>query len=116
MKKCSPITSHVLDTSRGKPAAGVKIFLEYENGGTWQKIGEGATNQDGRIEDLLKDGEILRKGSYRLRFSADVYYQSLGQKTFYPGITITFSVDQPSEHYHVPLLLSPFGYSTYRGS
>jgi 5-hydroxyisourate hydrolase len=111
----SPITTHVLDLSRGRPAAGVAVRLEvWTDAGIWQATGEGVTDADGRITDLLAPTAIVG-GRYRLTFATGPYFASLGTTTFYPSVTIEFTVT-PAEHYHVPLLLSPFGYSTYRGS
>lgn len=107
MKERSPITTHILDTSKGKPAVGVAVVLEFSEGTAWKAMGKGQTNADGRVEDLLKPGIKLATGTYRLVFET---------KSFYPHVTIEFKVDSPSEHYHIPLLLSPYGYSTYRGS
>lgn len=114
----SPITTHVLDTSRGRPAAGVPVTLERRAGpgDAWERLGAGATDADGRCRTLLADGHALAAGVYRLTFDTDAYARSLGAATFYPSVAITFNVRAPGEHYHVPLLLSPFGYSTYRGS
>jgi 5-hydroxyisourate hydrolase len=112
----SAITTHVLDTSRGRPAAGVPVTLEVEAAGGWQLLGKGATNADGRISDLMAEGEALANGVYRLIFDTDAYFRSQGVAGFYPQVAVTFRIDNPVQHYHVPLLLSPFGYSTYRGS
>lgn len=113
----SPITTHVLDTSRGQPAAGVAVVLEQSQGGdSWTVRDRGTTNTDGRISDLVPEGEPLPPGVYRLRFATGAYFASRGVTSFYPEVQVAFRVDDPSAHYHVPLLLSPFGYSTYRGS
>lgn len=112
----SPITTHILDTSLGKPAAGVEVVLETGKGDTWNQIGQGVTNEDGRVGDLLTDGETLSAGEYRLHFATAAYFESQGRESFYPGVTVHFEVRDASQHYHVPLLLNPFGYSTYRGS
>lgn len=108
----SQITTHVLDTSLGKPGKGIQIILQTENGKT---LGEGTTNSDGRVTDLLSKNQLLEAGVYAMIFKTKAYFDRLGTKTFYPEIRILFqSFDQ--SHYHVPLLLNPFGYSTYRGS
>lgn len=106
----SPITTHILDTSIGKPAAGVEVTLERAG----QTIGRGVTNDDGRITDLL--ASALEAGDYRITFATGAYFARQGRACFYPRVEIHFSVAAPNEHYHVPLLLNPFGYSTYRGS
>jgi 5-hydroxyisourate hydrolase len=113
----SPITTHVLDTSKGRPAAGVEVSLERrEEGGAFKLLGHGKTNQDGRATDLLPEGSKLKAGTYRLTFETGGYFKSSGAATFYPSVSVVFQIDKPEPHYHVPLLLSPFGYSTYRGS
>lgn len=116
----SPITTHVLDTSIGRPAAGVDVKLERaltdEAGGAqWQAVGSGVTNSDGRVTDLLAAGS-LEPGVYQIHFEIGEYFKSGNREAFYPSATIVFNVTQLDEHYHVPLLLNPFGYSTYRGS
>lgn len=103
----STVTTHVLDVSHGRPASGVPVALEDADG---NGIAHGATDEDGRIRDLGPDN--LPSGTYRLLFSTATY---LGDDTFYPEVSITFSVTD-DEHYHVPLLLSRYGYTTYRGS
>jgi 5-hydroxyisourate hydrolase len=113
----SPITTHILDISKGKPAEGVAVILEIQDeSGKWLEIVRGKTNSDGRISDLLPETFILKKNFYRLTFETMAYFQSNGTKSFYPYIQITFEIQDITSHYHVPLLLSPFGYSTYRGS
>lgn len=104
----SGITTHVLDTSRGCPAAGVPVVLERAVNGHWKPVGRGTTDADGRARDLLSSAP--EDGRYRLIFDTGEYSR------FYPEVTVTFVVEAGEEHYHVPLLLSPFGYSTYRGS
>jgi 5-hydroxyisourate hydrolase len=108
----STITTHVLDTSLGKPAAGIRIELEY--GGAI--IGSGVTDLDGRVRDLLPENAQLSEGGYRLTFFVSEYFSKAGRSSFYTEIVINFRIAATSEHYHVPLLLSPFAYSTYRGS
>lgn len=113
----SAITTHVLDTARGKPAGGVPVILSIQaEGGEWKVLGQGRTNEDGRLPDLLSPDLPLQEGTYRLTFDTDSYFSSLDQKSFYPSVAIVFKVQDAAQHYHVPLLLSPYGYSTYRGS
>jgi len=112
----SGITTHVLDTSKGRPAAGVAIVLEYLTDDGWREIGGGTTNGDGRCPDLLGKDHQVEAGIYRLYFSTQEYYEAQNQKCFYPNVPVTFEIEDTTQHYHVPLLLSPFGYSTYRGS
>lgn len=112
----SPITTHVLDTSLGRPGAGVAVTLQQRDAsGTWQSVGAGVTNEDGRVTDLLAPG-ALQRGVYRLGFDTGSYFRARGVAGFYPIVEIVFEVSDASQHHHVPLLISPFGYSTYRGS
>lgn len=112
----SPITTHVLDTMRGKPAEAIRATLEKRIGSAWMKLAAGKTNADGRISDLLPADFVLSKGTYRMRFETAAYFKRIKAKAFYPYVEITFEIQEPTSHYHIPLLLSPFGYSTYRGS
>jgi 5-hydroxyisourate hydrolase len=111
----SAITSHVLDTSLGKPAAAVNVSLAVLEDGAFVELGRGITDQDGRIKQLLGQHALIA-GLYRLRFETGAHYRATGRESFYERVEIQFHVNDPSQHYHVPLLLSPFGYSTYRGS
>jgi 5-hydroxyisourate hydrolase len=111
------ITTHVLDTARGKPAAGVPVVLEQSTGVTeWRSIGHGETDTDGRLRTLVPGGVTLQPGRYRLTFDTRHYFDAQGVRTFYPHVMIVFETAPNEAHYHVPLLVSPFGYSTYRGS
>jgi 5-hydroxyisourate hydrolase len=111
----SQITTHILDTSRGHPAKNVKVTLSFINKGQWDKIAEGVTNEDGRITDLLKTDELLKVGVYKLTFETGLYFEQNDVESFYPYVEIVFRLED-NDHYHVPLLLNPYGYSTYRGS
>jgi 5-hydroxyisourate hydrolase len=112
----SSITAHVLDTSLGRPAAGLPVVLEVEmGGGGWKALGRGATDADGRLKDVLVSGS-LQKGTYRLTFDTGAYFAARKVEGLYPTVTVVFAVRRAEEHYHIPLLLSPFGYTTYRGS
>lgn len=111
----SQITTHILDTTKGRPAAGVTIALHKQDGDGWPEIARGATNADGRIPDLLPPATLLARGVYKLRFFTQEYFGRDEVAHFYPFVEICFTVADES-HYHVPLLLNPFGYSTYRGS
>ncbi|HEX8795561.1 MAG TPA: hydroxyisourate hydrolase [Polyangiaceae bacterium] len=112
----SAITTHVLDTSRGMPAAGVHVWLDREQGaGIWELVGEGNTDADGRLKTLLAPG-ALEAGSYRITFDVGAYFAGAGIKCFWRLVTVAFVVEDATKHLHVPLLVSPFGYSTYRGS
>lgn len=113
----SAITTHVLDTARGRPAGGVPITLaRREPAGGYIALGQGQTDADGRLRTLLPAGEPLAPGVYRLTFDTAAYFQAHGTPGFYPEVTVTFQITAAGEHYHVPLLLSPYGFSTYRGS
>ncbi len=112
----SAITTHVLDTSRGRPAEGVPVTLEVEAAGGWKLLGKSTTNADGRVGDLLGKDEPLARGVHRLIFDTGSYFTAQNAKSFYPEVVVAFRIEDPKQHYHVPLLLSPFGYSTYRGS
>ena len=110
------ITTHVLDTALGRPAAGVPITLErLVPEGTWQVVGGGETDADGRLRTLVPAGSQVEGGTYRLRFDTASYHTSVGVDAFFPSVDVMFVI-RGGGHYHVPLLLSPFGYSTYRGS
>lgn len=115
------VSTHVLDTSSGRPAAGVHIALSYLDpsggpDGEWVALGGGETDADGRHRFEQPGPVHAGRGVYRLEFLTGRYFGGLGVETFYPQVTITFGVTDSAAHYHVPLLLSPFGYSTYRGS
>ncbi len=113
----SPITTHILDTSLGKPASGIRITLEsYVTGGAWKELSSGVTDADGRVRDLLGDKSLPGAGRYRMTFETGAYFRSQGTESFYPFVVVTFEIRDAGAHYHVPLLISPFGYSTYRGS
>ena len=112
----STISTHILDTAAGIPAEGVPIILEANTDDGWQPIGGGTTDDDGRVRDLLDDAEALEVGIYRMTFETGVYFEANEAKGFYPVVKVVFEIQAPDEHYHVPLLLSPYGYSTYRGS
>lgn len=111
----SQITTHVLDTSIGKPGEGILIQLQENRDNTWHTIAEGNTDQDGRIADLLDDATTLPPAIYRMLFDTGNYFKAQNKQAFYPIVVIYFEMTDAS-HYHVPLLLNPFGYSTYRGS
>ena len=110
----STVTTHVLDAARGRPATGVRVRLEQQSAAGWTVVAEGETDADGRVRDL-GPGE-LPAGTHQLVFDTAAYFAALGVPAFYPQVCIAFSVADGAEHYHVPLLLSPFAYSTYRGS
>ena len=113
----SAITTHVLDLVAGVPAAGVAVSL-WRRGAAeaWVHLADSHTDDDGRVGDLLPEGGLGEPGVYRLSFQVGNYFAARGEPTFYPTVDITFAAEDSGEHYHVPLLLSRFGYSTYRGS
>lgn len=110
----SHITTHVLDTGTGRPAAGVAARLDRQVPGGWQEVASGTTDDDGRITSL--GPEALEAGSYRIEFETGKYFASTATETFFPAVSLIFELTDPAQHYHVPLLISPFAYSTYRGS
>jgi 5-hydroxyisourate hydrolase len=112
----SAITTHVLDTARGRAAEGIPVRLEHQRGGEWQAVGNGHTDRDGRLRSLSPDGAPLAPGIYRLTFQTGNYFTSQGARTFYPEVVVIFETAPGETHYHVPLLISPFGYTTYRGT
>ena len=112
----SGITTHVLDTSRGRPASGVPVLLEIRAADGWREIASGETDADGRARQLLPPEAPLQAGTWRLTFGVGTYFEAQGVESFYPEATIVFVIRDTGQHYHVPLLLSPYGYSTYRGS
>jgi 5-hydroxyisourate hydrolase len=113
----SAITTHVLDTARGCPAHGMPVALEQiDTTERWHGVGHGVTDGNGRLRTLMPESTQPVPGVYRLLFDTRAYYAQLGMRSFFPLVSVTFEVADASAHYHVPLLLSPFGYSTYRGS
>lgn len=119
----STVTTHVLDTSRGRPAPGVGVRLEPVTGdgvdptrgpGGASALAVASTDADGRVADLGPDD--LPAGRYRLVFATGEYFAVSGRETFYPRVTVEFEIGEPGQHYHVPLLVSPYGFTTYRGS
>ena len=113
----SHITTHVLNTTTGLPASEVSVVLEAQDPGDqhlWAHVASAATDQDGRVKEL--GPSAVSAGNYRLRFDTGAYFAAQSTETFFPEVTLTFAVFSSQQHYHVPLLLSPFAYSTYRGS
>lgn len=112
----SAITTHVLDTATGRPARGVPVTLALREGEGWKEVGRGLTDEDGRLRTLLPERAPLASGTYRLRFDTGTYFARSGAEGFFPEVSVVFEVTDADRHHHVPLLLSPYGYSTYRGS
>ncbi len=108
------ITTHVLDTARGGPASGMAVSLGARSGEGWTDLGRATTDADGRVANLLPEKARTPGGTYRLRFDVGAYFAAQGVKAFYPYVEVVFTL-QDDRHHHVPLLVSPFGYSTYRG-
>lgn len=111
------ITLHVLDLVKGRPAQGIPVILEMQGlAGGWKLLGRSRTDADGRSADVMPSPRRLQPGTYRLTFDTAAYFESQRVEPFYPDVSVVFTVRDPAQHYHIPLLLSPFGYSTYRGS
>jgi 5-hydroxyisourate hydrolase len=113
------LSTHILDATTGRPAAGVQVRLERAGDTGWAPAGEGTTGPDGRLRLSGDPGDPAagaEPGVYRMTFGSGAYFKARGSTTFYPEVSITFEMTDRAEHYHVPLLLSPFAYSTYRGS
>jgi 5-hydroxyisourate hydrolase len=108
------LSTHVLDATSGRPAADVAVTVHRRVDDRWEPIADGVTDEDGRCRELTPDG--LHEATYRLTFDTGTYFSKSGQTGFYPEVSIVFAVTEPARHHHVPLLLSPFAYSTYRGS
>ncbi|MDX1623122.1 MAG: hydroxyisourate hydrolase [Gemmatimonadota bacterium] len=111
----SAITTHVLDVAAGRPAAGIGVILSVRTGEGWRELARAATDDDGRVAEFPGAGP-LERATYRLRFETGDWLKGTGRQGFWPHVEIAFDVEEPGEHHHVPLLLSPYGYSTYRGS
>ncbi len=112
----SGITTHVLDTSRGRPAIGVKVVLQIRSGSDWKQLGAGLTDASGRCGTLTVEGTPIASGTYRLLFDVGTYFHEQHVETFYGEISVVFEALHPETHYHIPLLISAYGYATYRGS
>lgn len=110
------ISTHILDTAAGKPAAGIAVELDRNTEGEWETLNAAETDTDGRVQFLLPEGEPMLPGLYCARFATGVYYQREGLNGLYPFVEITFIVSPGERHYHIPLLLTANGYTTYRGS
>jgi 5-hydroxyisourate hydrolase len=111
----SQLTTHILDTTKGKPAQGVSIVLYQQKNNDWTELAKGITNADGRIPNFLPKETLVEPGIYKMKFEVKAYFDKEGIASLYPYVEIVFDITT-KEHYHIPLLLNPFGYSTYRGS
>ena len=112
----SGLTTHVLDLALGRPARGVGVRLDRQSPlGEWAKVADRVTDDDGRVKDFL-GGAALQTGRYLMTFATGAFFMARGEQSFHPEVLVVFEVTDPAQHFHVPLLLSAFGYSTYRGS
>ncbi|KAF0862270.1 hydroxyisourate hydrolase [Pseudomonas sp. LD120] len=112
----NPLSVHVLNLENGLPSPGVKVTLEQHVDQDWNALSSGVTNEQGRIAELFPAGQALTAGEYRVVFKTGDYFKQAKRDTFFPEIPVIFEVKQTEQHYHIPLLLSPYGFSTYRGS
>jgi 5-hydroxyisourate hydrolase len=110
------ITTHILDLSTGKPAAGVRVTLVRVDDGTRTSVGAGVTDADGRLRELVPKVSGVNAGVFELSFDTGAYFKARGVEAFHPRVTVVVEIGDAAQHYHVPLLVSPFGYTTYRGS
>ena len=112
----NPLSVHVLNLQDGLPSSEVKVSLEEQKNGKWVQLSQATTNEQGRIPALYPEGKKLEKGMYKVTFNTGDWFKENKQKSFFPEVPVIFEVDGSVEHYHIPLLLSPYGYSTYRGN
>ncbi|ROQ28582.1 hydroxyisourate hydrolase [Gallaecimonas pentaromativorans] len=112
----NPLSVHVLNTQTGLPSAGVNIVLEKQTDQGWQVLSRATTNQQGRVPALYPKGQTMAPGTYKVIFETGDWFKAHHQPSFFPQIPVIFAVDGSLEHYHIPLLLSAYGYSTYRGN
>ncbi|ART80020.1 hydroxyisourate hydrolase [Oceanisphaera avium] len=112
----NPLSVHVLNLENGLPSSGVEVMLEQQAGDSWTKLNSGITNEQGRIPALYPEGKKLEEGVYRVTFETGDWFKKHDTTTFFPEVPVIFTADASVEHYHIPLLLSPYGFSTYRGN
>ncbi|WP_447648795.1 hydroxyisourate hydrolase [Pseudomonas abietaniphila] len=112
----NPLSVHVLNLENGLPSPGVKVELEQKAGDSWRMLSSATTDEQGRISALYPDGKTLEAGAYRVVFKTGEYFKQASRETFFPEIPVIFEIKDSAQHYHIPLLLSPYGFSTYRGS
>ena len=113
----SSISTHILDVSRGRPANAVAVALEMQNvDESWTELSHAWTDEEGRVKPFFLLEQPIEAGTYRLVFDTETYFSDLNVPSFYPQVSVVFHIEDPQQHYHVPLLLSPYGYSTYRGT
>lgn len=112
----NPLSVHVLNLENGLPSPGINVTLEKNVGQDWKPLAQATTNEQGRIAELYPAKQAFETGQYRVVFKTGEYFRKTGRETFFPEIPVIFEVKQADQHYHIPLLLSPYGFSTYRGS
>lgn len=112
----NPLSVHVLNLQDGLPSPGVNVTLEKQNGQDWSKLNTGITNEQGRVTALYPENKVLEKGTYRVTFKTGDWFKEHQSATFFPEVPVIFEADGSVPHYHIPLLLSPYGFSTYRGN
>ncbi|AEY00752.1 transthyretin family protein [Oceanimonas sp. GK1] len=112
----NPLSVHVLNLENGLPSPDVKVVLEQQQGDDWVELNSAVTNEQGRITALYPEGKALEQGTYKVTFETGDWFEKHDTETFFPEIPVIFSADGKLDHYHVPLLLSPYGFSTYRGN
>lgn len=112
----NPLSVHVLNLENGLPSSNVSVTLEEQKNGQWIKISEAKTNEQGRITELFPENKAFQSAIYKVTFKTGDWFKANNQKTFFPEVPVIFQVDGSVKHYHIPLLLSPYGYSTYRGN
>lgn len=115
-RAANPLSVHVLDLQTGEPTAGVAVTLEQRGGNDWRQLATGTTDKEGRVRELFPAGQSITRGEYRIVFNTGDHYARIGKPGFFPRVPVEFTVEDTTRHYHIPLLLSPFGYSTYRGN
>lgn len=112
----NPLSVHVLNLDNGLPSANVKVVLETQQINQWVEINSGTTNEQGRITELYPKDTALQKGIYKVTFKTGDWFRQKNQRSFFPEVPVVFVIDGSLDHYHIPLLISPYGYSTYRGN
>lgn len=112
----SEISTHILDTARGRPAVGVEVTLSQWTGDLWHSLSTAVSDNNGRVSDFFLKQEVIEEGLYRLQFATDKYFSALNTNALYPWVDIIFRIEDTDDKYHIPLLLADHGYSTYRGS
>ena len=112
----NPLSVHVLNLDNGLPSANVKVVLETQQNNQWVEINSGTTNEQGRITELYPKDTALQKGIYKVTFKTGDWFRQKNQRSFFPEVPVVFVIDGSLDHYHIPLLISPYGYSTYRGN